>query len=89
MTFNKNISNSKRIVRRLFLKNLVSATTIAPVASRLLMAGTEATHSRVTREVFVESPGKGTAVMAFCLLHAAEGLGNDVYRATLVALGHD
>ena len=66
MTFAKNISTPKRIARRLFLKNLISATTIAPVASRLLMAGTETTtHPRVTREVFVKSPGKGTAVMAF------------------------
>ncbi len=73
MTFDKNISNPKRIARRLFLKNLVSATTIAPVASRLLVAGTEATHPRVTREVFVKSPGKGTAVMAFAYYTRPKG----------------
>ena len=73
MTFAKDISTPKRIARRFFLKNLVSATTIAPVASRLLMAGTETTHSRVTREVFVKSPGKGTAVMAFAYYTRSKG----------------
>ena len=73
MTFAKNISTPKRIARRLFLKNLISATTIAPVASRLLMAGTETTHPRVTREVFVKSPGKGTAVMAFAYYTRLKG----------------
>src|SRR4030095_13883489 len=74
MTGDSKISNRKRIARRLFLKNLVSATTIAGVAPRLLMAEKEAIHPRVTREVFVKSPGKGTAVMAFGYYTPPKGL---------------
>src|SRR6185436_11960086 len=71
---NKKLPCSRSFSRRLFLKRIVSAATIAHVAPRLLTAEKEATHGKVTREVFVKSPGKGTAVMAFAYYTRPKGL---------------
>ena len=71
---NKKLPCSRSFPRRFFLKRIVSAATIAHVAPRLLTAEKEATHGKVTREVFVKSPGKGTAVMAFAYYTRPKGL---------------
>jgi len=58
--------NAPSISRRALLKELAAGLSAAPVASRNLGAQKEApVHAPVAREVFVKSPGKGTAVMAF------------------------
>jgi hypothetical protein len=70
---NKKLCSSRSLPRRLFLKRMVSAATMAHVAPRLLVAEKKAPHPRVTREVFVKSPGKGTAVMAFAYYTRPKG----------------
>ena len=71
MTLEEKIDHSRLISRRPFLKSLVSVAAAQAVAPTLLNA--EKTYPGVTREVFVKSPGKGTAVMAFAYYTREKG----------------
>jgi len=58
--------NAPAISRRVFLNELAAGLIASPVASRDLWAQrAPLVQAPVAREVFVKSPGKGTAVMAF------------------------
>ena len=71
MALDKDIYKPGLDARRSFLKSLVSAATVGAVGPVFLSA--EQTYPGVTREVFVKSPGKGSALMAFAYYTRSQG----------------
>ena len=71
---NGTLSHSRWLPRRSFMKQMISTSAMARVAPGFLIAQGNATQPKVSRELFVKSPGKGAAVMAFAYYTRRKGL---------------